>query len=371
MRVLMFSTDNKIFEEGSAVRKRMIAYGSLFEYLRLVVVSRGGFSSESIAGNIDVLHVPVNSLFSWALLFARGIPAGKYGGVDIVTSQDPFEIGLIAWRTARKIRAPIQFQIHTDFLSPHFAMSLVNRIRVRIAGFLLTRGNCIRVVSKRIADSVASKFHISSSKFTILPIYVDIEKIRNTEPVFDLHKRYPQFDFIVLVAGRQTSEKNHDLAIRAFHDIVRDHPRSGLVIVGNGQEHEALQAIVGKLQLRENVIFEDWQDDLLSYYKTADVFLLTSNYEGFGMALIEAAAAGCPIVTTDVGVVGEVFKDRLSALVCLVGDKRCLAAHLRELRAGGIGDSLALKAGEAINHLLYSEAVYLSRYKTALTQCQR
>ena len=57
-----------------------------------------------------------------------------------------------------------------------------------------------------------------------------------------------------------------------------------------------------------NVIFEKWIDreTLFSYYKTVDLFLVTSLYEGYGMTLVEAQAAGCPIISTDVGVAREV-----------------------------------------------------------------
>ena len=55
------------------------------------------------------------------------------------------------------------------------------------------------------------------------------------------------------------------------------------------------------------MVFEGWQENLISYYKTANLFLLSSNYEGYGMTLLEAAAAGCPIISTDVGIAGELL----------------------------------------------------------------
>ena len=114
----------------------------------------------------------------------------------------------------------------------------------------------------------------------------------------------------------------------AFKDIIRTHPRVGLVILGDGFEKHMLGQIVSNNGLHGNVVFAGWSDDIVSYYKTADLFLLTSDYEGYGMTLIEAAAAGCPIVTTDVGAVGEIItKD--NALVCPVGDKECLAKQIR------------------------------------------
>ena len=105
-----------------------------------------------------------------------------------------------------------------------------------------------------------------------------------------------------------------------------------------------LGQIVSNNGLHGNVVFAGWSDDIVSYYKTADLFLLTSDYEGYGMTLIEAAAAGCPIVTTDVGAVGEIItKD--NALVCPVGDKECLAKQIRlAIENKGMRERLARNA---------------------------
>ena len=78
-----------------------------------------------------------------------------------------------------------------------------------------------------------------------------------------------------------------------------------LLIVGSGPEEGSLKCKVESLKLVEQIKFEPWSNDLPSYYKTADLFLLTSFYEGYGMTLVEANACGCPIVATDVGVAQE------------------------------------------------------------------
>ncbi|MBI4120929.1 MAG: glycosyltransferase [Parcubacteria group bacterium] len=366
----MFSTDVKIFDAKSAVRNRMINYGSIFDRLSIIVVGRGHFTPVAIADNVTAWHISAGGILSWFMLMMRGISIAEFKSVSLVTSQDPFELGFLAWRTAKRLGVPIQLQIHTDFLSPYFAKTFVNKVRVLIARLLLPRADCIRVVSERIKQSLQTTNYRLQTEPVVLPIYVDIKKIHNAEQKFSLRDKYPQFDFIVLSVGRQTIEKNHTLAIRAFRDVVVNHPKAGLVIVGSGPEGDRLKLKVIQDKLEANVVFEEWQDDLVSYYKSADAFLLTSNYEGFGMALVEAAAAGCPIVTTNVGIAGEILKDRLSALVCSVGDARCLAERLIELEVGGRArDSLVLKAEQAINSLSYSEADYLSRYKAALTQC--
>jgi glycosyltransferase involved in cell wall biosynthesis len=89
--------------------------------------------------------------------------------------------------------------------------------------------------------------------------------------------------------------------------VIVDMPQAGLIIVGSGSEADRLTSLVKKHGLEKSVMFEPWADQgtLYSYYKTADLFLVTSLFEGYGMTLVEAHAAGCKIVSTDVGVAGE------------------------------------------------------------------
>ncbi|TSC66959.1 MAG: glycosyltransferase, partial [Parcubacteria group bacterium Gr01-1014_73] len=121
----------------------------------------------------------------------------------------------------------------------------------------------------------------------------------------DLRKKYPQFDFIALAVGRLEPEKNSSLALEIWREVVKKNPLAGLVIIGSGSLEKSLKLKAKSLKLEDNVIFEQWKNDLVSYYKTADVFLNTSFYEGYGLAMAEARAASLPVISTDVGAVRE------------------------------------------------------------------
>lgn len=174
----------------------------------------------------------------------------------------------------------------------------------------LPKADKIRVVSAKIkeyAQALLLKRGLNTP-IEVKPIAIDEGEIKNSPVVEDLHKKYKQFDLIVLMASRIEKEKNIEMAIIAWTGVVKDFPHAGLVIVGKGSELAKLKHIVVSKKLDKSVIFEDWVDKktLYSYYKTADIFLNTSFYEGYGMTLVEARAAGCPIVSTDVGVASEI-----------------------------------------------------------------
>jgi glycosyltransferase involved in cell wall biosynthesis len=121
--------------------------------------------------------------------------------------------------------------------------------------------------------------------------------------------------------------------------------------------------------LKDNVIIEGWTNDLSSYYKTADMFIITSNYEGYGMTAVEAMAGGCPVIMTDVGLAGEVLIDSENGLVTPVGDKKALVEALNKLiNNEDLRSKLSQNALEAVSHL-QTKQQYLEAYKKDWEGC--
>lgn len=364
----MISTDRLTFTPGSEVRQRIIDYGCLFTELHVVVFSNKklGYHHEQLADNVFI-H-PTKAYFRlgyiWQAIKIGSRLLGREGDW-VITSQDPFETGLVAWYLRRGKGIRWQAQIHTDFLSPFFAQeSWLNWLRVRLAGFLLPRADKIRVVSLRIKKSLAG-WNLKTEP-VVLPIFVSPEMDKVCDPTLDLRAKYPQFSFIILMASRLTMEKNFDLALRAFSraSISRDY--TGLVIVGQGPEKVHLQALARTLKLEDRVIFEDWQSNLSCYYQTADLFMLTSNYEGYGRTLIEAGLSGCPVLTTEIGLVGEIIHNQ-NALICQVGGENCLSKKLIWARDNKSSlKSLGLKFQEEVSSKVQSGEVYLENFRRLL-----
>lgn len=375
LSVITVGSDRALFVEGSSVRARVADYGTLAQELHVIVFTKRsqGFSTIKIAPNVWV-H-PTNSWNRWFYVHDAvrlGKRIGKERSITLVSVQDPFEGGLAGTRIARAVKGRLQIQIHTDLLSPAFVRgSHLNKVRMRIARKVLPEAHGIRVVSNRIKDSLAQAFPALADRITVLPIFVDIAKMRTTPAMFSVREKYPQFDWIAITVARLEPEKNVALALRAFARVGEKYPKSGLVIVGDGGERDNLKREARKLGIADRVIFEGVQTDVLSYYKTADLFLLTSNFEGYGMALVEAAAADCPIVTTDVGVAQDILHNGEARFMCPVGDASCLAAGMLALRENGELRTVAVLKTQSFleQFALIDKAEYLKRYRAAWERC--
>ncbi len=369
MKVLNISLDKKIFEKDSVVRRRQADLASFSEEFHVLALKNG--RDEKILPNFWIYGLKNKNKIS--RFFEALKKAGKIikeRKIDLVITQDPFFTGMLGWLLKRKFKIFWQAQIHTDFLSSYFwRESFLNKIRVILAKFLLPRADGLRVVSKRIVKSLKKAEIKLKSEPAILPIFVDVQKIKETSAKENLRQKYPQFDFLILMASRLAREKNIGLAIESLAEIIKEYPRTGLIIVGSGAEEKNLKEKIEKLKLEKNVILEPWREDLISYFKTADLFLLTSNYEGYAMAVVEAMAADLPVLMTEVGCAGEIVEDGKNGLVTPVGDKESLVlAIFKILDSKDLSRELVLGAKETILEWGNYEN-YLEKYKNLFEDC--
>ena len=202
------------------------------------------------------------------------VPAGSF---DVVTAQDPFWRGLFAWIAARRIGAKLNIQVHTSVLN-------------FLGKFILRRADSVRVVSEKIKKQVESLG--IKAPVQVLPIFVDLSPFVGLQPV-------PHTQKTILWVGRFEAEKDPLLALEIFKTI---HAQldAKLVMLGAGSLQAALRAAAGNLP----VTFPGWRDPK-PYLAQADVVLSTSRHESYGASMIEALAAGVPVVVPDVGVARE------------------------------------------------------------------
>lgn len=300
MRVISIGSDRSLGIPSSASARRQIAYGMRLGDLRIIVFSLEGQHFPSYALSVETHVYPTASkrrisYGASAFRIAMQLPAP-----DVVTVQDPFETGLIGWIIARLRRAAFHVQVHTDFCSPAFRThSFTNRIRVRIAGFIIRRADRIRVVSERIKDSIEAT-HKPKVPITVLPIYVDIEHFKKARSGA-IAGRFSKFSKRLLIVARLEKEKE---VMRAIDALAKTPQDICLIIVGEGSQKKRLEKHAGVLGIAGRVFFEGAQDPW-PYYALADLVLVPSKFEGYGLVIVEALAAEKPVLATDVGVARE------------------------------------------------------------------
>ncbi len=133
---------------------------------------------------------------------------------------------------------------------------------------------------------------------------------------------------IVSIVGRLAPVKNHRLFLEAAGALAARTTDVAFVVVGGGSMREALEEGARELGVSDRVHFLGWRTDLAEIYQASDVVALTSHNEGTPVALIEALAAGRPIVATDVGGVRDILQDGRFGTLVPPGDVEALASAI-------------------------------------------
>lgn len=203
---------------------------------------------------------------------------------DVVSTQDPFFRGLVGLIFARRLKARLNVQVHAD-------LSVQSFLKRLLARYVLKRADSIRVVSERIKDQVVTLG--VTAPVTVLPVYVDLERFKAVE-------RMPNTTPTILWVGRFEGEKDPFSAVSVFREVLKQVPNAALIMLGSGSQEGALRSRSAGLPVE----FPGWQDPL-PYLARAHVVLSTSKAESYGASIVEALAAGVPVVAPDVGIARE------------------------------------------------------------------
>ncbi|MDC0749467.1 glycosyltransferase [Polyangium mundeleinium] len=170
--------------------------------------------------------------------------------------------------------------------------------------------------------------------------------------------------------ARLSAEKDHATLITAFARVRTSHPGAQLTLVGDGAERASLEALVKKFGLQGAVSFLGHRDDVAALLPGFDLFALASRTEGTSLTLLEAAAAGLPIVATRVGGNPEVVADGETGLLVPAGQPAALADAIGSVWARPDRARMGA-AGRALVEERYGMGKMLSAYETLYAEVLR
>lgn len=151
----------------------------------------------------------------------------------------------------------------------------------------------IVVISSYSAKELSEIYHVKKEKIVKIPNPVQLDKAGYME------KEWQYGDHAVICVGRHVEVKQQDIAIKAFSRVAELMEDARLIICGEGPQKPYLEKLIRALGLQNKVYLLGFQSDITYYYEHAKVFLLTSDNEAFGNVVVEAMAAGLPVVSLD------------------------------------------------------------------------
>ena len=182
----------------------------------------------------------------------------------------------------------------------YYPKSLLGNINRYLIKKLYPGSDKIIAISGGVKTDLIENFNIPEEKVIVIynPIDVNTIKNRSTEKI-----QHPWLDDesikTIISVGRLEKQKNHALLIKAFRKVATRFPETRLLIIGEGGEREKLGQLITELKLDKHVELAGVHDNPFAHLSKADLFVLSSDFEGFGNVILEAMICHCPVISTD------------------------------------------------------------------------
>jgi N-acetyl-alpha-D-glucosaminyl L-malate synthase BshA len=187
-----------------------------------------------------------------------------------------------------------------------------------VVTFSINQSDAITAVSKNLCEETYRFFKIEKP-IEVIHNFVDVERF--TRKPIDAFKKViaPNGERILLHASNFRKIKRVQDVVKIFYEVNKEIP-SKLLFVGDGPERGMVEELGRQLDVVDEIRFVGKQEQMEDILAIGDLFLLTSEYESFGLAALEAMAAGVPVVSTNAGGLGEINIDGVTGYMGNVGD---------------------------------------------------
>ncbi len=172
----------------------------------------------------------------------------------------------------------------------------LSRLRRKLIGRAYRRADAVVALSEGVREELVEDCALDPGRTVTIHNPVDVAGIAAaTEAVRDSIQDIPNSGPLIVGCGRLHRQKGFDLLIEAFADL--DDAKARLVILGEGSEREALEALARSRGVADRVLMPGFESHPEKWFAQATLFVLPSRWEGFGHVLVEALAAGVPVVS--------------------------------------------------------------------------
>lgn len=228
-------------------------------------------------------------------------------------------------------------------LSMHLDPEKMTQHEWRAVKWFYPRAKRVITVSRQMTDLLVERAHLDNVTCIYNPVNTRLNREKSQEAIA-LEGRF------ILAVGRLERQKRFDLLIDAFARTQAQH-ECKLVIVGRGTQQEALEQQIAALGMQDRVILAGFELNPYKYMVKAEFQVMSSDYEGYPLVLIEALSLGCPIVSTDCPTgPREIIHSGENGLLVEKGNAAALAAGIDQLfQNPALREQMRLKAQASVH----------------------
>jgi len=239
--------------------------------------------------------------------------------------------GFVGRLAARLARVPVVVHtFHGHVLHGYYGLRKTQLLR-RMERGLACLTDCIITVSEHVKRDLVTYGVAAADRIQVISLGLELDPFLDCGPYRGAFRRELQLngaERLVGIVGRIFPIKNHHLFLEAAALVAREDPAARFVIVGDGTLRPALERQAQETGIADRVIFTGWRRDLPGIYADLDVLAVTLNNKGTPVSAIEAMAAGCPVVATNVGGLPNLIREGETGYLVPPGDAPAVATAL-------------------------------------------
>ena len=286
-------------------------------------------------------------------MLAAGVELGDRFDFDVVHGHD-WLVAVAGDHLARRFRCPLVVTIHATEYGRHQGW-VDKHPQSHIHGverWMANRAERVITCSAYMREHVADIYGLDEARIAVIPNGIDPSDLVPVEDLDELRARFAAPDErLVLLVGRLVYEKGFQLALEALPGLIERVGNVRFLVAGSGTHEEQLREQASELGLDPHGTFLGWiGDDVLhSLYRIADLTVVPSIYEPFGLVTLEAMASGCPCLVADTGGLREVVPNDDVGLRFRSRDPESLGRMAERLLTDGrLRDRLIAEASEHV-----------------------
>ncbi|MBX2818699.1 MAG: N-acetyl-alpha-D-glucosaminyl L-malate synthase BshA [Rhodothermaceae bacterium] len=287
----------------------------LFEYPPYSLTLTSKMASIAKHEKLDVLHVHYAIPHATSAVIARQILEQQGIRIPVVTTLHGTDITIVG-------------------RDPSFAP---------VVTYSINQSDGVTAVSEYLRKETLSNFEIDRN-ISVIPNFIDTNRFKRQESSSLKQKLCPNCEKVLVHVSNFRPVKNAKQVVEIMHRLKQDNYSLKLLLVGDGPDRVPAEHLARELGIYDDILFMGKQEAVQDILSIADVFVMPSGSETFGLAALEAMACGVPVVASNIGGLPELVDHGENGFLCPLGNVDAFAERIRQIVSS---DTLQQKMGDA------------------------